>query len=86
MRKLTVRKRALCSKDWKLDSTDLPWYVSRPAGRGYSDKQHQAQNSTSEAPAGQRTIPKFERHTQSVIAKSGGAVEGIEKPMKAMAI
>jgi cytoplasmic tRNA 2-thiolation protein 1 len=44
-----------------------------------ADIQRQAQTSTSAAPAGQRTIPKFERHTQD-------AVEGIEKPMKAVEI
>jgi cytoplasmic tRNA 2-thiolation protein 1 len=45
----------------------------------HTDKQRQAQTSTSAAPVGQRTIPKFERHTQD-------AVEGIEKPMKAVEI
>jgi len=46
---------------------------------GHTDIQRQAQTSTSAAPAGQRTIPKFERYTQD-------AVEGIEKPMKAVEI
>ena len=50
-----------------------------PFMNGHTDIQRQAQTSTSAAPAGQRTIPKFERHTQD-------AVEGIEKPMKAVEI
>jgi cytoplasmic tRNA 2-thiolation protein 1 len=48
-----------------------------------ADLQRQAQSSTSAAPAGQRTIPKFERHTHTPTPVE---VEGIEKPMKAVAI
>jgi hypothetical protein len=48
--------------------------------------QRQAQDTTSEAPAGQRTIPRFERHTAPTEANVEVAVEGIEKPMRAVAI
>ena len=51
--------------------------------------QRQGQDSTSEAPAGQRTIPKFERHTHmhsNIQDTKVTAVEGIEKPLKALAI
>ncbi|WVQ74838.1 cytoplasmic tRNA 2-thiolation protein 1 [Cryptococcus sp. DSM 104548] len=50
----------------------------------------QTQDSTSAAPTGHRTIPKYERysaqHPTGAPAPAGGAVEGLEKPLKAIEI
>jgi hypothetical protein len=54
---------------------------------GAADIQRRGQQSDAVAPEGQRTIPKFERHIAvAASSPSAVAVEGIERPMKAMAI